>query len=179
MSSTPVQTPLPRIWTGRGRGATTFAGVLSIFVAGTSVLVPRQADAALQVGANSPSTGGAPGGYWGLAERRPPEPKDGDEELIMGGVLLSLGVLRAGAGLTTFLAGRPDHCKYDLKSCENVRYYGYAGLGFGGLMLGTGIVFLILGQARRERHRRWKLDGSLAVLGEGGRSGSVSFRFDF
>ena len=34
--------------------------------------------------------------------------------------------------------------------------YGWAGFGEGGLMLGTGLTYMIIGGVRRSRHLRWE-----------------------
>ena len=60
-----------------------------------------------------PAVGEAPGGYWSLSERhaRTGEPEDGEEQLTVGSILFSLGLLRAGAaGITVWMAGQPGLC---------------------------------------------------------------------
>ncbi len=108
-------------------------------------------------GGEADAEGPAPGGYWGLAERPAPEPKDGDAEIATGSVLISLGTLRAGAALASYYSGTSGVCGHDADTCTNLRYYGFAGLGLGGLMFGTGVVFLALGLSRRKKHRAWEL----------------------
>ena len=112
----------------------------------------------------SPTPSEAPGGYWSLSEQRERarEPLDGDDELTVGAILFSLGLLRAGAaGVAIWMASRPDLCPAsgsasDGSGCSGYRIYGYVGLGEGGLMVGTGIVYLAIGASRRAKHRRWE-----------------------
>jgi hypothetical protein len=102
----------------------------------------------------------APGGYWTISEQRERrgEPPDGDDELTIGGVLFSLGLLRSGAaGLTVWLARSPSRCPTpELGGCGPLELYGWAGFGEGGLMVGTGLTYLIIGGVRRSRHARWQ-----------------------
>lgn len=108
-----------------------------------------------------------PGGYWTFAEQheRLREPLDGDDELTIGSVLFSLGILRAGAGvLTTMMASNPEQCPLtEPRGCNGLRNYGWAGVAEGGLMIGTGITYLAIGATRRKRHRRWER-GEAAAL---------------
>jgi hypothetical protein len=108
-----------------------------------------------------------PGGYWTLAEAHEQEqPLDGEEQLTIGSVLLSLGLLRAGAGvISVYMAEDPKLCPLTQpKGCSGLRNYGWVGVAEGGLMFGTGITFLAIGLARRERHRRWKGGESLSLM---------------
>jgi hypothetical protein len=101
----------------------------------------------------------APGGYWSIAEQRERrgEPPDGEDELTIGSVPFSLGGLRVGAAaLTLWLARTPSRCPAeDPGGCQSMATYGWVGLGEGGLMVGTGLTYLIIGAAHRNRHRRW------------------------
>ena len=106
-----------------------------------------------------------PGGYWTVGEQRERagEPPDGDDELTIGSVLFSLGLLRAAAGaVMVWTAGRPDLCPVAASSCRGYGLFGVAGIGEGGLMFGTGVVYLAIGASRRARYRRWKRGESLA-----------------
>jgi hypothetical protein len=107
----------------------------------------------------TPPPAGPPGGYWTLAEQRESrEPLDGEDELTIGSVLFSLGALRAGAGvLTIFMAVNPEQCPLtEPRGCSGLRNYGWVGVAEGGLMFGTGLTYLAIGAARRQRHRQWK-----------------------
>jgi hypothetical protein len=121
------------------------------------------------VAAEAPSHSAAtpPGGYWTFAEQheRSREPLDGDDELTIGSVLFSLGILRAGAGvLTAMMANDTELCPLtEPRGCDGLRNYGWAGVAEGGLMIGTGITYLAIGATRRQRHRRWER-GEAAAL---------------
>jgi hypothetical protein len=108
----------------------------------------------------TPPPAGPPGGYWTLGEQheRSGEPLDGDDDLTIGSVLFSLGILRAGAGvLTIVMAGDPELCPLTQpRGCSGLRNYGWVGVAEGGLMFGTGLTYLAIGAARRQRHRRWE-----------------------
>ena len=116
----------------------------------------------------------APGGYWSVGEQheRARVPKDGDDELTIGSILLSLGLLRLGAaGLNIWMVTQPQFCPQDDPSvdCSGLRIYGWVGLGEGALMLGTGIVYLGLGAHHRRRYRAWKSGEPLSLqLGASG-----------
>ena len=113
-----------------------------------------------------------PGGYWTLGEarERQTEPPDGEDELTIGSVLLSLGLLRAGAaGVTIYLARTSRLCPVVEEQCGGLEIYGYVGLGEGGLMIGTGIVYLAIGATRRRRHREWARGGAASRWLEPGR----------
>lgn len=109
----------------------------------------------------------APGGYRTLGEQREREgePPDGDDELTIGSVLFSLGLLRVGAAvLTVWMAGRPTTCPDAEQSCTSMQTYGWFGVGEGGLLVGTGIVYLAIGASRRGQHQRWRRGESLGRL---------------
>jgi hypothetical protein len=101
----------------------------------------------------------APGGYWSTSEQRERrgEPPDGEDELTVGSVLFSLGFLRLGAaGVSIWMARTPGKCPVtDPAGCRPYEIYGWAGFGEGGLMVGTGLTYLIIGAIHRERHDRW------------------------
>jgi hypothetical protein len=86
------------------------------------------------------------------------EPPDGHDELTIGSVLFSLGLFRAGAaGVTVWLARTPGRCPItEPGGCRSMEIYGWLGFGEGGLMVGTGLTYMIIGGVRRSRHRRWQ-----------------------
>jgi hypothetical protein len=110
---------------------------------------------------------GAPGGYWSVGEQheRSREPLDGEDDLTIGSVIFSLGFIRAGAGVLTIVMGnKPDLCPITQpRGCSGLRSYGWVGVAEGGLMVGTGLAYMIIGAARRDRHRRWKSGEPLAL----------------
>jgi hypothetical protein len=103
-----------------------------------------------------------PGGYWRVGERREPEPDDGQDNITIGSILFSLGVLRAGAGAVQVYLASPGQCA-NLESsglgegsCPSVRGYGWAGVALGGLFIGTGVTMLAIGLSQRKEHEAWK-----------------------
>lgn len=114
-----------------------------------------------------PSDPPAPGGYWSVAEQRQRrgEPPDGDDELTIGSVLFSLGLLRTGAAaVTIWMARTPEQCPIeDPAGCRPMEIYGWLGVGEGGLMVGTGLTYLIIGAVRQRRHRRWQAGESVML----------------
>lgn len=109
-----------------------------------------------------------PGGYWSISEQRERrgEPPDGDDELTIGSVLLSLGALRTGAaGITIWMARTPGRCPIQdpTAGCRSMEIYGWVGFGEGGLMVGTGLTYLIIGAVRQARHRRWQAGESVML----------------
>ncbi len=115
-----------------------------------------------------PPPAGPPGGYRTLAEAREyeVEPHDGDDELTIGSVLLSLGLIRAGAGvISVWMASNPEQCPLTGPgACSGLRNYGWVGVAEGGLMIGTGITYLAIGAVRRQRHQRWERGEPLSLL---------------
>lgn len=103
-----------------------------------------------------------PGGYRGVMDTRPPEPRDGREDLTIAGILIPLGALRGGAGAAAWWIGGPGcadvapQVGVEESGCSGLRNYGIAGVALGGLMFTTGIVYLAIGLTRRERHQRWQ-----------------------
>jgi hypothetical protein len=116
---------------------------------------------------SEPSADPAPGGYWSVAEQRQRrgEPPDGHDELTIGSVLFSLGLLRTGAaGITIWMARTPGKCPVrPTTGCQSMEIYGWLGFGEGGLMVGTGLTYLIIGAVRQNRHRRWKAGENVAL----------------
>jgi hypothetical protein len=110
----------------------------------------------------------APGGYWTLGEQRARrgEPPDGDEELTVGSILFSLGLFRSGAAaVTVWMARTPSRCPArELEGCRSMEIYGWVGFSEGGLMVGTGLTYMIIGAARRARHRRWQAGESVGLV---------------
>jgi hypothetical protein len=111
----------------------------------------------------------APGGYWSTSEQRGRRgtPRDGEDELTVGSVLFSLGMLRVGAAaLTIWMAQTPGRCPaIDDAGCRSLLIYGWFGVGEGGLMVGTGLTYLIIGGVRRNRYQRWRRGESVALRG--------------
>lgn len=109
-----------------------------------------------------------PGGYWGLNEKRDPEPKDGRTNQTVGAILLPLGLLRTGAGAINVYTASGDRCArifgLDPEGCSSLRAYGWWGVGFGGLMAITGAVFLGIGFKQKAEHDRWRRRYGISVV---------------
>jgi hypothetical protein len=119
-----------------------------------------------------------PGGYWRMGEKRAPEPLDGQDNLTIGAIMASLGVIRTGGGIAYVVLARPGECGsleertgISRESCPELRAYGWAGTALGGAMFVTGVVMLAIGAAQRKRHRAWQRRYGIA-LGPGGLSTS-------
>lgn len=105
-----------------------------------------------------------PGGYRRMGEWREPQPKDGHTEIIIGGVIAPLGAIRTGLGIGQVVAASGENCTNIVvegfgaseQDCATIRTLGWVGVGYGALMLATGIVLLALGLKRRAEHREWK-----------------------
>lgn len=143
---------------------------------------------ALAAPPNSPPffEGDAPGGYRQFGEVTEREPKDGEDKVLTGTILLPLGALRAGLGVVSYVIASPNYCqrvygpKTPESTCNGLQIYGFVGLGMGGLMVITGAVFLGWGLAQRARHHKWMQERGLAIspmLGRGVHGVSLGFRF--
>lgn len=145
-----------------------FSLLATVLLAGTTLAAAPSKTAQSE----APPSEVPPGGYWTLGEQRERErePLDGEDELTVGSVLFSLGLLRGGAGLlSVWMAGRPTLCPDAEQGCGGLRTFGWVGLGEGGLLAGTGIVYMAIGASRRRQHQRWERGESLAryqALGE-------------
>lgn len=111
---------------------------------------------------------GPPGGYWTVAEahEREREPLDGEDQLTIGSVLLSLGLIRGAAGaVNIWMASNTDLCPMtQTRGCSGLRNYGWVGVAEGGLMFATGITSLAIGAVRRQRHRRWERGEAVSLM---------------
>ncbi len=111
-----------------------------------------------------PSPAEMPGGYVSAAQWRPPEPKDGADELLAAEILLPLGALAtaSGAGLTWATAA--PNCPQSLRSispnmkasdCRPLFIVNAIRTTYGAAMLVSGAVLLGVGLHRRARHKKW------------------------
>jgi hypothetical protein len=97
-----------------------------------------------------------------VGERRAPEPDDGRDNLVIGGIMAALGLWRTASGAVQVAISTPDRCadlgRYgiDPDSCPQLRGYGWAGVAFGGAFLLTGVTMLAIGGAQRKRHLAWQ-----------------------
>ncbi|MEE9385403.1 MAG: hypothetical protein V3V08_18505 [Nannocystaceae bacterium] len=121
--------------------------------------------------------GHALGGYRSLGELRRREPPTGADQIALGSVLVSLGLLRAALGGTTWYSAGPSRCPdgaapylTTVEACGGLRFYGMAGVALGGMIASAGVAYLVSGWVRRHQHTDWKLQGGgWAKVDEGGR----------
>lgn len=141
-----------------------------------------------------PDSGIAPGGYWAPGEAPAIEPPDGEEQILIGAIMLPLGTLAAGSAAPLVWATAPGHCPRRLQGwgidanadqCRGLFIYNVIRVSYGAAAMVTGAVFLAIGLQRRRELERWKKRRfqslrptglSLAPRPDGG-SLSLSFRF--
>ncbi len=99
------------------------------------------------------------GGYVDRTTEQTP-PKDGEQNVLIGAILLPLGTLQLGGGVLTAVMGMQPRCGETLNlsdsACNAMVGSGAASATLGGLMAITGVVFLAIGLGQRGKHRRWK-----------------------
>ncbi|HRI09483.1 MAG TPA: hypothetical protein PKW35_16795 [Nannocystaceae bacterium] len=126
------------------------------------------------------------GGYHDRTELRAPEPEDGEGRVMIGSILFSLGLLRVGVSAASVATTSPTRChsvygsSVSDRTCNGLRTFGYVGIGYGTLMVGTGVAFLAWGLLLRERHREWVRRRGVAIAPlrvERGGGVAVGFRF--
>ncbi len=112
-----------------------------------------------------PDSGVPPGGYWAPGEAPVIEPPDGEEQILIGAIMLPLGVLATSSASVMVWATMPDHCPRRLQSwgiganadqCTGLWIYNLIRVSYGGAAVITGAVFLGLGLQRRQAHAKWK-----------------------
>lgn len=110
-----------------------------------------------------------PGGYLDSEDLRGSEPDDGHNQVTLGSILFSLGLLRVGAGVVGVVTASPGYCAQVYgdsasdKTCSGLQVYGGVGIGLGALMSATGVVILSLGLVKRQRHRKWLQERGMTV----------------
>lgn len=151
----------------------TVAWVLAALLAGppsTTVVGDLEPAPTVAEGPSDP-----PGGYHRMGEWSEPEPKDGHAEIVVGGIIAPLGAIRTALGVGQVVAASGENCTRLVvegfgarpEDCETIRVLGWVGVGYGALMLVTGVVTLALGLKRRAEHRRWKQAFGLGPRGSG------------
>ncbi len=109
--------------------------------------------------------GGIPGGYWDLDAARGREPPDGDEQIIVGSILLPIGLITASSAAGFIWLSQPGACadrwaglgaSPTPQQCRGLYGLGWARVAYGSLAAVTGAALLGIGLVRREKHRRWK-----------------------
>jgi len=111
-----------------------------------------------------PSLDTPPGGYWGPTDTKELPPSDGRRKILIGSILAPLGALAtASGGAFTYLTV-PGHCVERLAGvgiettgdrCKGLFTLNIIRTTYGGLMLITGTVFVVLGLRERDRRREW------------------------
>ena len=103
-----------------------------------------------------------PGGYYSVGDFPEIEPPDGERAIITGSVLFPLGVIRTALGVMQVHLAKPERCQYSAESCRGLTTYGWIGVSYGGISAVTGLAFLGIGLARRNRLRRWRAARNLS-----------------
>lgn len=123
------------------------------------------------------------GGYWDMDRTKGPEPKDGQDQIIAGSILVPLGLVSVSSSAATVWLSAPGACVERWKSvgasptaaqCKGLRTFGIIRVTYGSLMVISGAVLLAIGLQRREKHRRWEQSLSLAPW-FGNRSGGLAY----
>ncbi len=112
-----------------------------------------------------PDSGVPPGGYWEPGEGREIKPADGEQQILIGAIMLPLGTLAVGSAAAMVWATVPDHCQRRMQSwgvtatadqCQGLYVYNLIRLSYGSAAVVTGAVFLAIGLHRRKELERWK-----------------------
>jgi hypothetical protein len=141
-----------------------------------------------------PDSGLPPGGYWAPGEAPVIAPPDGEDQILIGAIMLPLGVLAAGSAAPLVWATAPGHCpdrldgwgiNADADQCRGLFIYNVIRVSYGTAAMVTGAVFLAIGLKRRRalaewkrRHfQSWQPTGLSLVPTRRGASLSMSLRF--
>lgn len=113
-----------------------------------------------------PESGVPPGGgYWAPGEAPVVAPPDGEEQILIGAIMLPLGTLAAGSAAGLVWATAPGHCPRRLEGtglnpnaeqCRGLFIYNVIRVSYGAAAMITGAVFLGIGLHRRKELERWK-----------------------
>jgi|GEM_PF-1759002 len=115
--------------------------------------------------AYDPDSGVPPGGYYAPGEAPAIAPPDGEDQILIGAIMLPLGTLAVGSAAAMVWATVPDHCPRRLQSwgwnanedqCRGLYIYNLIRLSYGSAAMVTGAVFLAIGLQRRAALKRWK-----------------------
>ena len=116
--------------------------------------------------AYDPDSGVPPGGgYWAPGEAPVIEPPDGEQQILIGAIMLPLGTLATTSAAAMVWATVPDHCPRRLQSwgvnanedqCQGLYIYNLIRVSYGSAAIVTGAVFLAIGLHRRKELERWK-----------------------
>ncbi|MBV1858932.1 MAG: hypothetical protein KUG77_11015 [Nannocystaceae bacterium] len=112
-----------------------------------------------------PDAGVPPGGgYWAPGEAPSIAPPDGEEQILIGAIMIPLGVLSAGSASPMVWATAPGHCpgrlegwgiNADAEQCKGLFIYNVIRLSYGAAAVITGGVFLAIGLQRRKALKEW------------------------
>ncbi len=113
-----------------------------------------------------PDAGVPPGGgYWAPGEAPSIAPPDGEEQILVGAIMLPLGVLAASSASAMVWATAPGHCPARLQGwgidanpdqCKGLFIYNVIRVSYGGAAVITGAVFLAIGLQRRKALKDWR-----------------------
>lgn len=112
-----------------------------------------------------PDSGVPPGGYWAPGEAPAIAPPDGEEQILIGAIMLPLGTLATASAATMVWATVPGHCQERMQSfganpsrdqCKGLYIYNLIRISYGSAAMITGAVFLAIGLHRRKQLERWK-----------------------
>lgn len=135
-----------------------------------TLLSPMVASLALALAAPPPPTydpasGVPPGGYWAPGEAPAVPPPDGEEQILIGAIMLPLGTLATASAATMVWATVPGHCQERMQNfgatptrdqCKGLYIYNLIRISYGSAAMITGAVFLAIGLHRRRELKRWK-----------------------
>lgn len=113
-----------------------------------------------------PDAGVPPGGgYWAPGEAPSVAPPDGEEQILVGAIMIPLGVLSVGSASPMVWATAPGHCPSRLEGwgiganpdqCRGLFIYNVIRASYGSAAVITGAVFLAIGLHRRKALKEWK-----------------------
>ncbi|MGH1343505.1 MAG: hypothetical protein ACRBN8_18235 [Nannocystales bacterium] len=113
-----------------------------------------------------PDAGVPPGGgYWAPGEAPSVAPPDGEEQILIGAIMLPLGVLSTASASPMVWATAPGHCPdrlqawgidADADQCKGLFIYNVIRVSYGAAAVITGAVFLTIGLQRRKALKEWK-----------------------
>jgi hypothetical protein len=116
--------------------------------------------------AYDPDSGVPPGGgYWAPGEAPVIEPPDGEDQILIGAIMLPLGTLATASASAMVWATVPGQCPRRLQGwgfnanedqCRGLYIYNLIRLSYGSAAMVTGAVFLAIGLKRRKELERWK-----------------------
>lgn len=113
---------------------------------------------------DDPDYGSTIGGYWGPTDTKELPPPDGRRKILIGSIVGPLGAIAMATGAGFAWMTVPEHCvergaaagfEIQRKRCGGLFTLNIVRASYGGLMLITGTVFLVLGVRERNKRREW------------------------